>query len=128
MPDLGQYKKVPRPELRETFLKYINSNPDVQGISEVSYQVIVVNRENKPPIKSFLTNVYIVSLAEVYEIMAENPDLNAIVTMSAWNGYTREAKDHCVQRGVGLFTFREFLGAVYYGGKAFLAYTPPERC
>lgn len=127
MPELGRYKKLPRSESRETFLRYLKNSPVVQDVIEVSYQVIVVKRKRKSPIKSFLTNVYIVSLADVYEITAENPDIKAIVTMSAWNGYTREAKDHCVQRGIGLFRFSEFFGAVYYDGKAFLSYTPPER-
>lgn len=127
MPDLGYYEKVPRPESREKLLTYLRGVSVIVDVEEVSYQAITVIRNGKPPVKTFLTNVYVVSLADIYEIMGGCPDLNAIVTMSAWNGYTTEAKNECKKRNVGLFTFREFLGAVWYSGSRFLNYTPPER-
>lgn len=127
MPDLGYYEKNPRPESRNKLINFLRGTRGVGGVEEVSYQVITVIRNEKPTVKTFLTNVYIVSLSDVYEIMSEHPDLNAIVTMSAWNGYSKEAKEDCRRRGVGLFTFKEFLGAVWYKGSRFLNYTPPER-
>lgn len=127
MPDLGYYEKIPRRDSREKLINYLKGAQVIDGVNEVSYQVITILRNGKPPVKTFLTNVYVVSLADVYEIMGEHPDLNAIVTMSAWNGYSNEAKQDCKLRGVGLFTFKEFLGAVWYKGTRFLNYTPPER-
>lgn len=127
MPDLGYYEKIPRPEARQKLLDYLKGAKVINGVEEVSYQVITVIRGGKSTVRTFLTNVYIVSLADVYEIMSEHPDLNAIVTMSAWNGYSTEAKEECKRRNVGLFTFKEFLGAVYYQGPRFINYTPPKR-
>lgn len=127
MPEHGCYEKVPRPESRESLINYLKGSQVIDGVEELSYQVINVIRDGKPAVKTFLTNIYVVSIADVYEIMGEHPDLNAIVTMSAWNGYSKEAKQDCKQRGVGLFTFKEFLGAVWYKGPRFLNYTPPER-
>lgn len=127
MPEHGYYEKIPRPESREKLLTYLKGAPVIDGVEEVSYQVITAIRDGKSPVKTFLTNVYVVALADVYEILGEHPDLDAIVTMSAWNGYSTEAKEECKKRDVGLFTFKEFLGAVWYQGPRFLNYTPPER-
>lgn len=127
MPDLGIYEKMPRPESREQLIKYLKGSQVIVDVEDELYQIINVTRKGKTSLRTFLTNIYIVSLADVYEIMSDNPDINAIVTMSAWNGYSIEAKSACKQRGVGLFTFKEFLGAVYYNGKRFVDYTPPER-
>ena len=74
-----------------------------------------------------MTNIYVVGLADVYEILSGDDQLNAIVTMSGWNGYTTEAKKQCKEVGVGLFKFGEFLGAVYYGGSEYLDYIPPDE-
>jgi hypothetical protein len=74
-----------------------------------------------------MTNIYIVGEADVYEITASQPDLEAIVTMSAWNGYSCEAKELCKNMGIGLFTFSQFLGAVHFDGKKYLDYLPPHE-
>ncbi len=127
MPELGRYEKLPRPESIETFLNYLSGNKLIETIEREGDQILVINRKRKSVIKLFMTNVYIIGIADVYEILSLNSDINAIVTMSAWNGYTQEAKLTCKQIKVGLFLFKEFLGAVYYDGTEFLDYITPEE-
>ncbi len=43
--------------------------------------------------KIYLTDIYTVSLADVMEL-SSSYDIDAIVTISAWNGYTLEAKEY----------------------------------
>ena len=74
-----------------------------------------------------MTNIYIVGLADVYEILTQAHPLDAIVTMSAWNSYTTEAEAYCKEQSIGLFKFKEFLGAVYYEGDKYLDYIPPDE-
>lgn len=127
MPELGRYEKVPRPESIQALIKYLESNPRVTTVEHETGQTLRVIRNGLPNVKIFMTNVYVVGEAEAYEILSANPDVDAIVTMSAWNGYSREAKTMCKTRNVGLFKFGELLGAIYYEGQQFLDYLPPEQ-
>ncbi|HUZ72227.1 MAG TPA: hypothetical protein VMU87_04520 [Stellaceae bacterium] len=126
MADHGYYEKRPRPESRKKLIEYLGTNPVVSGIEELDYQVLRIARDGKSALTVFLTNNYIVSQADVLEMIAAQPDINAIITMSAWNQYTGDAKDECKRRKMGLFTFKEFLGAVYYEGQKFVEYVPPD--
>ncbi len=126
MPETGRYEKVPRPESIDKFIEFLSSNPKVKSIEKESGQVIRVRRSKKADLRVFMTNIYTVSLADIYDILSQCSNIQAIVTMSAWNGYTNEAKDHCKMNQVGLFTFKEFLGAVHYDGEEYLNYIPPE--
>ena len=126
MPDSGYFKKRPCKESVHTLLKYLKSNPVVEDVTLESEETLVLKRKNKADLRVHLTNTYIVGYADVHEILSEDPAVNAIVTMSQWNGYTDTAKLNCKDRGVGLFKFGEFLGAVYYEGKKFVDYSPPS--
>jgi len=126
MPELGRYKKVPRPESIETFIRYLSSNPVVISIERKGLQLVEIIRNGKSNLKVFMTNIYIVGLADVYEILSEVGHVDAIVTMSAWNSYTQEAKEECRRKNIGLFKFKEFMGAVYYDGQQFLDYIHPD--
>ncbi|SDA10908.1 hypothetical protein SAMN05216315_10286 [Nitrosospira sp. Nsp18] len=126
MPDQGYYKKRPRPESIEALSKYLRSNAIVNETHQRDEHRFKVDRRGMPDLNVYLTNIYIVGEADVMEILAEAPETNAIVTMSAWNGYSNDAKSYAKDRDVGLFKFSEFLGAVYYVGKQFLDYEPPS--
>ena len=127
MPEQGRYEKIPRPESIEALMEYLQSNNAVRTVRRESNQLIIVKRNTLPSLRTFMTNIYIVSLADVHEIFAKAGKVDAIVTMSAWNGYTPEAKAFCKERRVGLFEFKEFLGAVHYVGDRYLSYIPPEK-
>ena len=52
-----------------------------------------------------------VGIADVIEIMSDYK-IDSIVTMSIWNGYSLEAKMHGRDLGVGVFLFKELMGAL----------------
>ena len=60
-----------------------------------------------------LTDLYTLGTADVIEAMHTSSDLNCVVTTSAWNSYTRDAKQYGKEHGVGVFKLREFLGALW---------------
>ena len=127
MPDSGYYEKIPRPESIAHFEKVISDHKMVMMLDKVEEQVYFVLRRGKPAIKVFLTNIYIVSTTDVFEITSSHDGITCIVTMSMWNSYSSDAKEYAKERGIGLFRFREFMGALYYEGNKFLDYIPPER-
>lgn len=127
MPDQNpEFKRTPRPESIETLIKYLKSSGIVAEVERINNQLIRVTRIDKPTIIAFLTNIYIVGEADVVEILSEHSDIDCIITLSAWNSYTGGAKSVCKKRNVGLFVFKEFLGAVYYTGQKFLDYISPD--
>lgn len=127
MPEQGRYEKLPRPESIAKLIEYLSASRAVADVTRESEQVISVKRAKHVPLRVFVTNIYIVGLADVYEILAQAGDVDAIVTMSSWNGYTSEAKLSCKEQGIGLFKFNEFLGAVHHDGNQYLDYVPPDE-
>lgn len=128
MPDTGYYEERPRPESVRTFLQYLSSNKKVvHSITKISDQVYAIKRIKKSDVIVYLTNLYIVGIADLHSFRSAHPNISAIVTMSAWNGYSAEAKDTGAQLGIGVFTFKEFLGAIFYDGQKFLDYVPPVK-
>jgi hypothetical protein len=67
-----------------------------------------------------VVDLYTVGQADVIQAMEDVPDLDAIVTVSAYNGYTPAAKKYAHQNGVALYQISEFLGALWR--KEFLNY------
>jgi hypothetical protein len=126
MPDLGFYRDRPRPEAIDALKDALESHGKVEDVELEKPQTLHIRRRNRSTLKIFLTNTYIVGEAEASAILAKNSDVNAIVTMGAWNSYTYAARSFCSDRGVGLFTFGELLGAIHYEGTRFTNYTPPS--
>lgn len=127
MPDIGYYEKRPRPQQREFLVKSLLQRASVDGVTEVDDHHYVVERDGKTTLHVYLTNKYMLSVADVMEILEESDDTNCIVSTMGHNKYSPEAKVYCRDLGVGLFRTPELLGAVYYDGDRFLDYMPPER-
>ncbi len=127
MPEHGKHEKTPRRSSIEALIKYLKSNDIVKDVRYDGSHIIEIERVDRESLSAFMTNIYIVSEADVYEILSGHSGIDAIVTMSAWDGYTSAAKKMCRAKNIGLFKFKEFLGAVYYEGKKFLDYVPPDE-
>lgn len=127
MPELGKYEKLPRPESIKAIIDYSLRNTCVKNVEQTDSQIIEVKRKEKEDLIVYLTNIYIVSETDVQEILLSFPDIDCIVTVSAWNSYTEHAKIVSISKSVGLFKFKEFLGALYYDGSKFINYEPPKR-
>src|SRR5690348_16039997 len=108
MPDYGYSEKQPRPAAISKLIQYLDGNPVINNVSRTGPQMIHIEREEHSSLRVYLTNIYTVSESDLFEILSENPLVDAIVTMSAWNGYTSGAKEFCKERSIGLFKFKEF--------------------
>lgn len=127
MPDGGYYEKRPRPQHR-SFLE--GSLAGRRNIVDATFRddfVLDVIRDRQSAIVVYLTNKYILTQADVVEIMSRHRDVTCIVSTMEYNQYSDEAKALTMSRGVGLFTSKEFLGAVHYDGDEFLKYVSPAR-
>ncbi len=127
MAEVGRYEKRPRPEHRAYLVQRLGTKPTVSSVEEMDDFHFVVDRYDKSQIRIYLTNKYILSVADAIEILEASPDTTCIVSTMDYNHYSPEAKEYCRERNVGLFRTGELFGAVYYDGKRFLDYMPPER-
>jgi len=60
----------------------------------------------------FICDCYSFGVAEYHECVEELGKLDAIIINSIWCGYTEEAKIYCRNNGIGLFSIKEFMGAI----------------
>lgn len=129
MPDLGYYEKLPRPDSIRFFMSRVKGHSKVESIEQLEEQLFKIIKLNGKELLVHLTNYYVVSEAEVYEIMSQHNGhkLNSIVTISLWNSYSSTGKSVAEENGIGLFLINEFLGALNFDGKAFINYITPEE-
>lgn len=121
------FENQPWQQHQDFLLSRLAGSPVVSNVHALSRFRYVVERPGKTELVLFLTNKYILSAADVIDILDEAPETNCIASTMAYNQYSPEAKAHCMAFGVGLFRVVELLGAIYYDREAFLEYVPPER-
>lgn len=101
-----------RPESIKFFKTALKSHKKVIRIEELSRDLFDIYLDNNNVYRVFLTNIYTIGAADVIEITEAHQNINAIVTMSTWNGYTAEAKDLAQSFKLGLFIYKELSGAL----------------
>lgn len=95
------------------FEQAIAAHDKVSDLSALGPQVFRITRVgDMSDVTIYLTNLYTVGYADVVGILSERPEVDCIVTASTWNGYTDGAKLYAKQRRVGLFEFKELMGAL----------------
>ncbi|WP_430603074.1 hypothetical protein IGJ02_000396 [Enterococcus sp. DIV0724b] len=104
---------MPRRESILFFEKVIKNHDEVVSVEKIKecYYCLTLNSTKK--YKVYLTNIYTVGIADVIDLSTVY-DVDAIVTMSSWNSYTLEAKEYGQNMGIGVFIFKELMGAINY--------------
>lgn len=113
MPDTN-FIKYPRLESINFFEKCMKNHEIVKGIEKIEKCYYLIIRYNKPIIRVFVSNFYAVSLDNYYEIKEEYADLDCLITISVWNSVTDIAYKQGKKDHIGLFTLKEFMGAINY--------------
>ncbi|MER6086463.1 hypothetical protein [Streptomyces bluensis] len=126
MPEDGYYAKVPRSESINAVRRCLGRHDAVRDYKEITPQLYEISRIGKSVVTLFVTNVYTVGVADVQEIVEEYPSVTCILTVSAWNSYTGQAKEYARSISIGLFRFYEWMGALNYDGDEFLDYVAPS--
>lgn len=119
---------TPRPESIEFFMKVISKHRSVETVEHVELPLFQLIKPNGNELKVLLVYVYILSESEFLEIYSCYQDIDAIVNSSNWTRYTTGAKQLAKEHGIGLFEFKEFMGALNHDSKRlFLNYISPEE-
>ena len=106
---------------RQLFVQYLEGKNDVLKVAEEADGLYFVERRGMSALRVLLVDIYTVSVADVSQAISDDPNLSAIVTASAWNSITPDAKAYGANAGVGVFSWKAFMGAVHRSGRDFLA-------
>ena len=109
MPNLSD---EPRPKSVEFFEQQLTYHSKIARYEKRENFIYKLFLQDGRSYLVWLTNKYTVSITDVVEKIGEG--LNALVTISMWNGYTYEAKEYALQQHFGLFKIREFMGALNF--------------
>lgn len=109
---MANYSDVPGPESVLYFEQNLRRHSNIVYYEKMEDFVYKLVLGNGKIYLVWLTNKYTVSINDVVEKIDEG--FNALVTISMWNSYTSEAKKYALENQFGLFTFREFMGALNF--------------
>lgn len=108
------YSRYPRPESIRFFEVAVRKHARTSLLEKLEDFHYRINRINMPSLDVVVTNHYTIGLSDYYEIIGEYPQVDGIITISNWNGYTHQVKDIARDQQVGIFVMTEFLGALNY--------------
>lgn len=120
---MASESNTPEPESIAAFVAAVENHDKVLSVTRRDdANILDVSLESGESIAVFMTNTYVVGVADVQEVSRKFEDIGAIVTLSAWNMVSKEARQFGSGRKVGVFTWRDFFGALNY--KKFWLYEP----
>lgn len=91
----------------------IKSHDNVVRYSRHDDIIMEFDRIEGSSITLICLDEYTLGEAMVYRILQEFPDVNFIFVGGKWNGYTREAKQLCLNKKIGLYNASELTGALW---------------
>lgn len=112
---MANARETPDPQSIEAFITALQGHSKIVSASHRSGTYLLdVRLENSTRLVVYMTNLYVVGEADVVEILGGHPDVNCIVTLSAWNMTGEDAVTYGRSRMVGVFKWKEFFGAINY--------------
>lgn len=121
---MSNTSNFPREDSIDLFLAALSSHNKISHTQRRlgTFVVDVVLQESGMTLAVFMTNIYCVGEGDVLEILRDFPDVDAIVTLSSWNMVSTPAARFGAERVVGVFTWKDFFGAINY--RQFWLYEP----
>lgn len=113
---------------RQNFEKSMHGHSAVASLEQIDCNVYRIERtEGRTPLVVRIAEIYIMGGCDVYEIMADNKNIDAIVLVGYYNRYTSDAKKTAKENKIALFRRDEFYGALHRTGKSFISYVPRPK-
>lgn len=106
------YSRYPRPESVAFFEQSIRGHNRVSGMKKISEYYYEISRVGMSNVNVLVTNYYTLGYSELLDIISTYPDVDCVITISNWNGYTDQAYEEGKRRRIGVFIFQELFGAL----------------
>ena len=91
----------------------IQSHGNVIHYSRRDDIIMEFDRKDGSSITLICLDEYTLGESLVHRVLQEFPEVNFISVGGNWNGYTREAKQLCLSKNIGLFNSSELTGALW---------------
>lgn len=112
----------------EYFERVISGHTAVKSLNEVAENVYEIERTGgRPTIRVLVADIYIVSEADIFEIVTTNYDLTCVLLIGFYNRYSNDAKERAKAENLGLFNMKEFFGAINFIGQKLINYEPKTK-
>lgn len=122
-PNVVRSDDLPKHDQIERFIESLRRHNKVCNATYGSHRsMVVVELNDGRSLNVFCTNAYVVGRVEVHDSRVSVPEIDAIVTLSLWNSVSHEGRDEGRKYNIGVFTGREFFGAINYA--KFYLYRP----
>lgn len=106
---------IPEERSVTEFIRALRQHDKVSSVSRDSDErTLEVTLTTGTALRICMTNIYCVGEADVREFLDDSPSPNVIVTLSAWNMVSADAAAYGRQRQKGVFTWKDFFGALNY--------------
>lgn len=110
---------------RGFFENGIRGHSAVETIVSLGEDLYHIERTGgRTSLRILVADIYIFSELDLFD--TEVSDFDAIVLIGFYNRYSNSAKKIAKDMGKGVFTFREFFGALNFTNDKFLNYVPKE--
>jgi hypothetical protein len=90
----------------------LKNHPNVLSVSRHDDIVFEIQRKSGPPITLLCLDEYTLGVSAAERVFEEFPKVNLIYVGGNWNKYTRDAKELCSSRAIGLYNASELNGAL----------------
>lgn len=99
----------------------------VKSIEMVCEQLLLISRRSNPAIRVLPVEEYTLGTAQLMDHLTRHASAQVLVNCHPYGQYTSDAKQAAVHQGIGLFSMKEFYGAVNFDGPRLVNYSPPRR-
>lgn len=104
-----------------TFIDRFLANHDfISEMEELNKATMSITLKDGRELRVFVTNTYFFTEYTFEKVMAVDPQVEAIICSCPAGQYSEGAKQLCIENGIGLFMFKEFMGALRHNGDRFL--------
>ena len=107
--------------------KYLATHKSIKRMEKLNIAMFDVDLKDGRNLRVFATNTYFFTEYTFNNIMAIDPAIDVIICSNPYGSYTKESKALCIENEVGLFTLRQFMGAIHKDGEDFLNYLLQEE-
>ena len=110
------------------FERVISGHTAVESLNEISENVYEIERTGgRPKIRVLVADIYVVSEADIFEIVTTNSGLTCVLLIGFYNRYSGDAKERAKTENIGLFNMKEFFGAINFIGQKLINYEPKTK-
>ncbi len=108
--------------------EFLSGHRAIASLQELNRGTMLVELRDGRQLKVFVTNTYYFTDYTLDRVLEVDPAVNAIICSSPAGQYSDSAKDLCIERGIGLFMLREFMGAIHQSGEQYLNFLLRADC